>query len=138
MRQQLLFFLLRPGALLEAGSKAGTFVEIKDSRVGEGAKVPHLSYIGDAEIGAGSNIAAGNITANYDGANKHRTVIGKDVYTGADTVFVAPVEVGDGAMTGAGSVITGDIPPEGLGIARAKQRNIEGYAKKKGKSSKGE
>ena len=132
------FAYLRPGARLEAGSKAGTFVEIKNSRVGEGAKVPHLSYIGDAEIGAGSNIAAGNITANYDGASKHRTVIGKEVYTGADTVFVAPVEVGDGAMTGAGSVITGDVPPEGLGIARARQRNIEGYAKKKGKPSKSE
>jgi len=132
------FAYLRPGAVLEAGSKAGTFVEIKNSRVGEGAKVPHLSYIGDAEIGAGSNIAAGNITANYDGANKHRTVIGKDVYTGADTVFVAPVKVGDGAITGAGSVITGDVPRDGLGISRSKQRNVEGYAKKKGKSSKGE
>lgn len=131
------FAFLRPGARLEAGAKAGTFVEIKNSLVGEGAKVPHLSYIGDAEIGAGSNIAAGNITANYDGAGKHRTVIGKDVYTGADTVFVAPVEVGDGAMTGAGSVITGDVPSGGMGIARARQRNIEDYAKKKGKSGKG-
>jgi bifunctional UDP-N-acetylglucosamine pyrophosphorylase/glucosamine-1-phosphate N-acetyltransferase len=132
------FAFLRPGARLEAGAKAGTFVEIKNSRVGEGAKVPHLSYIGDAEIGAGSNIAAGNITANYDGVDKHRTVIGKYVHTGANTVFVAPVDVGDGAMTGAGSVITGDVPQDGLGIARAKQRNVEGYAKKKGKSSKGE
>lgn len=131
------YAFLRPGARLDAGAKAGTFVEIKNSRVGEGAKVPHLSYIGDAEIGAGSNIAAGNITANYDGVDKHRTMIGKDVYTGADTVFVAPVDVGDGAMTAAGSVITEDVPKEGLGIARSKQRNIEGYAKKRGKSGKG-
>ncbi len=132
------FAFLRPGARLEAGAKAGTFVEIKNSRVGEGAKVPHLSYIGDADIGAGTNVAAGNITANYDGANKHRTVIGKRVHTGADTVFVAPVEVGDGAMTGAGSVITGDVPPGGLGIARSRQRNIEGFAEKKMQAGKGE
>ena len=125
------FAYLRPGARLEEGAKAGTFVEIKNSRIGEGAKVPHLSYIGDAEVGAGTNIAAGNITANYDGINKHRTVIGRDVNTGADTVFVAPVEVGDGAMTGAGSVITDEVPPGDLGIARAKQRNVEGYARKK-------
>lgn len=132
------FCYLRPGARLEAGAKAGTFVEIKNSTVGEQAKVPHLSYIGDAEIGAGTNIAAGNITANYDGVNKHRTVIGSDVNTGADTVFVAPVEVGDGAMTGAGSVITNDVPAGGLGIGRARQKNVEGYAKKKNVKSKGE
>lgn len=122
---------LRPGALLQEGAKAGTFVEIKNSSVGPGAKVPHLSYIGDTEIGAGTNIAAGNITANYDGVRKHRTVIGSDVHTGADTVFVAPVNVGDGAMTGAGSVITGDVPAGDLGIARARQRNIESYAARK-------
>ena len=125
------FAYLRPGTRLAAGSKAGTFVEIKNSDVGEGAKVPHLSYIGDSEVGAGTNIGAGNITANYDGVGKFRTVIGSDVHTGADTVFVAPVEVGDGAMTGAGSVITGDVPSGGLGIARARQKNIEGYASKK-------
>ena len=125
------FAYLRPGARLEAGAKAGTFVEIKNSRVGEGAKVPHLSYVGDAEIGAGTNIAAGNITANYDGVSKHRTTIGRDVNTGADTVFVAPVEIGDGAMTGAGSVITNDVPAGDLGIARARQRNVKGYAKRK-------
>ncbi len=128
------FAFLRPGARLEEGAKAGTFVEIKNSRIGEGAKVPHLSYIGDADIGAGSNVAAGNITANYDGVNKHRTIIGEGVNTGADTVFVAPVEVGDGAMTGAGSVITGDVPAGDLGIARARQRNVEGYASKKRKT----
>lgn len=128
---------LRPGARLAAGSQAGTFVEIKNSSVGAGAKVPHLSYIGDAEIGPGTNIAAGNITANYDGVSKHRTVIGGGVHTGADTVFVAPVTVGDGAMTGAGSVITGDVPAGGLGIARARQRNVESYASRKLGEGKG-
>jgi len=132
------FAYLRPGARLEPGSKAGTFVEIKNSVVGEGAKVPHLSYIGDAEIGAGANIGAGNITANYDGNEKHRTMIGRQVKTGADTVFVAPVTVGDGAMTAAGSAITGDVPPDALGIGRARQKNIEGYALKKFGSSQGE
>ncbi|RJQ46161.1 MAG: UDP-N-acetylglucosamine diphosphorylase/glucosamine-1-phosphate N-acetyltransferase [Gaiellales bacterium] len=130
------FAYLRPGAALEQGAKAGTFVEIKNSRVGEGAKVPHLSYIGDAEIGAGANIGAGNITANYDGVSKHRTVIGSGVHTGADTVFVAPVEVGDGSMTGAGSVITEDIPGEALGIARSRQRNIGGFARRLSKAGR--
>ena len=125
------FAYLRPGARLAAGAKAGAFVEIKNSEIGAGAKVPHLSYVGDSEIGAGTNIGAGNITANYDGISKFRTVIGCDVHTGADTVFVAPVEIGNGAMTGAGSVITGDVPPDALGIGRARQRNIEGYASKK-------
>jgi len=125
------FAYLRPGARLDAGAKAGTFVEIKNSRVGEGSKVPHLSYIGDAEIGSGTNIGAGNITANYDGVDKHRTGIGSGVHTGANTVFVAPVNVGDGSMTGAGSVITGDVPDGSMGISRCKQKNVEGYASKK-------
>ncbi len=125
------FAYLRPGARLLQAAKVGTFVEIKNSVVGEAAKVPHLSYIGDAEIGSRTNIGAGNITANYDGLSKFRTVVGSGVHTGADTVFVAPVAVGDGAMTGAGSVITGDVPAEALGIARAKQKNIEGYAREK-------
>lgn len=128
---------LRPDARLAEGSRAGTFVEIKNSSVGAGAKVPHLSYIGDAEIGPGTNIAAGNITANYDGVRKHRTVIGGGVHTGADTVFVAPVTVGDGAMTGAGSVITGDVPAGDLGIARCRQRNVESYASRKLGGDKG-
>jgi bifunctional UDP-N-acetylglucosamine pyrophosphorylase/glucosamine-1-phosphate N-acetyltransferase len=102
---------LRPGTRLAAGVHVGTFVEIKNSDVGEGAKVPHLSYVGDAEIGAGSNIGAGNITANYDGRRKHRTRIGRGVHTGSNTVFVAPVEVGDDARTGAGAVVTRDVPP---------------------------
>ncbi|MEK7817824.1 MAG: bifunctional UDP-N-acetylglucosamine diphosphorylase/glucosamine-1-phosphate N-acetyltransferase GlmU [Actinomycetota bacterium] len=132
------FAYLRPGTRLQAGAKAGTFVEIKNSRVGQGAKIPHLSYVGDAEIGAGTNIGAGNITANYDGIRKHRTVIGSGVNTGADTVFVAPVVVGDGSMTGAGSVICEDVPGGGLGIARSRQRNVEGYARRKLEESGGE
>jgi bifunctional UDP-N-acetylglucosamine pyrophosphorylase / glucosamine-1-phosphate N-acetyltransferase len=122
------FAYLRPGARLEEGAKAGTFVEIKNSTVGPGAKVPHLSYIGDAEIGAGSNIGAGSITANYDGRDKHRTTIGSHVHVSVDTAFVAPVSVGDDAYTAAGSVITEDIPPGALGIARQRQTNKEGYA----------
>jgi bifunctional UDP-N-acetylglucosamine pyrophosphorylase/glucosamine-1-phosphate N-acetyltransferase len=122
------FAYLRPDAHLHPGSKAGTFVEIKNSEIGPGTKVPHLSYIGDADVGAGTNIGAGNITANYDGVHKHRTTIGADVKTSVDTAFVAPVTVGDGAYTGAGSVITDDVPPGALGIARARQSNVEGYA----------
>jgi bifunctional UDP-N-acetylglucosamine pyrophosphorylase/glucosamine-1-phosphate N-acetyltransferase len=124
------FAYLRPDAHLHDRSKAGTFVEIKNSEVGEGTKVPHLSYIGDADIGAGSNVGAGTITANYDGANKHRTTIGRGVRVSVHTSFVAPVEIGDGAYTGAGSVITDDVPPDALGIARARQRNVEGYAER--------
>ncbi len=125
------FCYLRPGATLQDGAKAGTYVEIKNSVLGEGAKVPHLSYIGDAEIGSGTNIGAGAITANYDGSSKQRTVIGKDVHTSSHNVFVAPVTIGDGAWTAAGSVITDDIPPDALGVARAKQTNIPGYGTRK-------
>jgi bifunctional UDP-N-acetylglucosamine pyrophosphorylase/glucosamine-1-phosphate N-acetyltransferase len=124
------FAYLRPGTRMEDGAKAGSFVEIKNSHIGEGTKVPHLSYIGDADVGAGTNIAAGNITANYDGRRKHRTVIGKNVRTSVDTSFVAPVSVGDGAYTGAGSVITEDVPAGALGIARAPQTNVEGYTER--------
>jgi bifunctional UDP-N-acetylglucosamine pyrophosphorylase/glucosamine-1-phosphate N-acetyltransferase len=122
------FAYLRPGAHLHEGAKAGAFVEIKNSEIGAGAKVPHLSYIGDADIGEGTNVAAGNVTANYDGVAKHRTTIGSGVRTGVDTTFVAPVSVGDGALTAAGSVITEDVPPGALGIARARQTNVDGYA----------
>jgi bifunctional UDP-N-acetylglucosamine pyrophosphorylase/glucosamine-1-phosphate N-acetyltransferase len=125
------FAYLRPGAHLHERAKAGTFVEIKNSEIGAGAKVPHLSYIGDADIGEGTNIGAGNITANYDGRNKHRTTIGAHVKTSVDTAFVAPVTVGDRAYTGAGSVITKDVPAGALGIARARQTNIEAYADRK-------
>jgi bifunctional UDP-N-acetylglucosamine pyrophosphorylase / glucosamine-1-phosphate N-acetyltransferase len=129
------FAYLRPGALLREGSKAGTFVEIKNSDVGEGTKIPHLSYIGDADIGAGGNLGAATITANYDGRAKHRTTIGKGVRTGVDTTLVAPVSVGEGAYTGAGSVIDQDIPEGALGIARARQTNVEGYAERRARES---
>ena len=126
------FAYLRPDADLAEGAKAGAFVEIKNSTIGRGTKVPHLSYIGDADVGEGTNIGAGNITANYDGRDKHRTTIGAGVRTSVDTAFVAPVTVGDGAYTGAGSVITEDVPPGALGIARERQRNVEGYAERRG------
>ena len=124
------FAYLRPGADLREGAKAGTFVEIKNSVVGAGSKVPHLSYVGDTDIGEGSNLGAGTITANYDGRRKHRTTIGDRVRISVDTALVAPVTVGDDAYTGAGSVITKDVPPGALGIARERQRNIEGYAER--------
>jgi bifunctional UDP-N-acetylglucosamine pyrophosphorylase/glucosamine-1-phosphate N-acetyltransferase len=125
------FCYLRPGTVLEAQSKAGTFVEMKNSRIGPEAKVPHLSYIGDAEIGERTNVGAGNITANYPhkpGLPKSRTRIGKNVRTGVQNAFVAPVEVGDGAWTAAGSVITKDVPADALAVARTRQENKEGYA----------
>jgi len=125
------FAFLRPGALLEDGAKAGTFVEIKNSQVGEGTKVPHLSYVGDAEIGPGSNLGAGTITANYDGFSKNRTVIGRDVRIGVDTMLIAPVEVGDAAYTGAGAVIKDDVPDGALAVSENAQRNIDGYAARK-------
>jgi bifunctional UDP-N-acetylglucosamine pyrophosphorylase / glucosamine-1-phosphate N-acetyltransferase len=133
------FAYLRPDAQIGEGAKAGSFVEIKNSEIGAGAKVPHLSYIGDADVGEGANLGASTVTANYDGRNKNRTKIGKNVHTGVDTTLVAPVEVGDDAYTGAGSVITDDIPTGALGISRADQKNVEGYAAKKDKeSSEGE
>jgi bifunctional UDP-N-acetylglucosamine pyrophosphorylase/glucosamine-1-phosphate N-acetyltransferase len=122
------FAYLRPGAVLEAAAKAGAFVEVKNSRIGEGAKVPHLAYVGDAEIGAGSNLGAGTITANYDGFRKNRTTIGRDARIGVDTMLIAPVEVGDGAYTGAGAVIKSDVPEGALAVSENTQRNIEGYA----------
>jgi bifunctional UDP-N-acetylglucosamine pyrophosphorylase / glucosamine-1-phosphate N-acetyltransferase len=124
------FAYLRPGTLLRTGAKAGTFVEIKNSDVGPGAKVPHLSYIGDADVGAHTNLGAGTITANYDGRAKHRTTIGSGVHGGVDTSFVAPVKVGNGAYTAAGSVVTEDVPPGALAVARSRQRNVEGYAER--------
>jgi bifunctional UDP-N-acetylglucosamine pyrophosphorylase/glucosamine-1-phosphate N-acetyltransferase len=125
------FAYLRPDAHLQPKAKAGAFVEIKNSTIGTGTKVPHLSYIGDADVGENTNIGAGNITANYDGKHKHRTTIGDNVRTSVDTAFVAPVEVGDGAYTGAGSVITEDVPANALGIARARQTNIADYAERR-------
>jgi bifunctional UDP-N-acetylglucosamine pyrophosphorylase/glucosamine-1-phosphate N-acetyltransferase len=125
------FAYLRPGTILRAGSKAGSFVEIKNSDVGAGTKVPHLSYIGDADIGEGTNLGASTITANYDGYVKHRTTIGARVKTSVDTTLIAPVTVGDDAFTGAGSVISKDVPPGALGIGRAEQRNVDGYAQRR-------
>jgi bifunctional UDP-N-acetylglucosamine pyrophosphorylase / glucosamine-1-phosphate N-acetyltransferase len=125
------FAYLRPGAELAEGAKAGTFVEIKNSRIGEGAKVPHLAYVGDADVGAGSNLGAGTITANYDGFRKNRTAIGEKVRIGVDTMLIAPVEVGDGAYTGAGAVIKSDVPEGALAVSENEQRNIEGYAARK-------
>jgi bifunctional UDP-N-acetylglucosamine pyrophosphorylase / glucosamine-1-phosphate N-acetyltransferase len=125
------FCYLRPGTVLEANAKAGTFVEIKNSRIGARTKVPHLSYIGDAEIGEGTNIAAGNITVNYPhqpGRPKSRTKIGGNVRTGVQNAFVAPVEVGEGAWVAAGTVVTKDVPPGALAVGRARQENKEGYA----------
>jgi bifunctional UDP-N-acetylglucosamine pyrophosphorylase / glucosamine-1-phosphate N-acetyltransferase len=122
------FAYLRPGARIGDGAKIGTFVEVKNSEIGAGAKIPHLSYIGDADVGEEANVAAGNITANYDGRRKHRTIIGKRAKTGVNTSYVAPVSVGDDAYTGAGSIITEDVPDGALGIARPEQKNVEGYA----------
>jgi bifunctional UDP-N-acetylglucosamine pyrophosphorylase/glucosamine-1-phosphate N-acetyltransferase len=122
------FGYLRPGAVLRKGAKAGTFVEVKNSDIGAGAKVPHLSYIGDADVGEGSNLGAGSITANYDGRQKHRTKIGSRVRGGVDTSYVAPVTVGDDAYTAAGSVVTKDVPAGALAVARSRQENIEGFA----------
>ena len=122
------FAYLRPKAELADGAKAGTFVEVKNSKIGSGAKIPHLSYIGDADVGAGSNLGAATITANYDGREKHRTTIGEGVRTAVDTTLVAPVTIGDGAYTGANSAITDDVPAGALAISRPDQVNIEGYA----------
>jgi bifunctional UDP-N-acetylglucosamine pyrophosphorylase/glucosamine-1-phosphate N-acetyltransferase len=122
------FSYLRPGTVVGEGAKVGAFVEVKNSNIGAGAKVPHLSYIGDTDVGEQANLGASTITANYDGRKKHRTKIGKSAKTGVHTSLVAPVDVGDRSYTGAGSVITGDIPEGALGIARERQKNVEGYA----------
>ncbi len=122
---------LRPGAVLGRGAKVGTYVEVKRSTVGEGSKVPHLSYMGDATIGAGANVGAGSITCNYDGKHKHPTFIGDGAFIGSDTMLVAPVSIGKDAVTGAGSVITRDVPDGALGLERSEQRAIEGYTERK-------
>jgi bifunctional UDP-N-acetylglucosamine pyrophosphorylase/glucosamine-1-phosphate N-acetyltransferase len=121
------FARLRPGSELGAKAHVGNFVELKNARLGEGAKAGHLSYLGDAQIGARTNIGAGTITCNYDGANKHLTTLGEDVFIGSNNSLVAPVDISSGATTAAGSTITQNIPAEQLGVARARQRNIEGW-----------
>ncbi|NYI05983.1 bifunctional UDP-N-acetylglucosamine diphosphorylase/glucosamine-1-phosphate N-acetyltransferase GlmU [Allostreptomyces psammosilenae] len=125
------FAYLRPGTRLGRKAKAGAFVEMKNAEVGDGSKVPHLSYVGDATIGEGTNIGAATVFVNYDGVSKHRTVIGSHCRTGSDNMFIAPVEVGDGAYTAAGSVITKDVPPGALGVSRAQQRNVAGWVARK-------
>jgi bifunctional UDP-N-acetylglucosamine pyrophosphorylase/glucosamine-1-phosphate N-acetyltransferase len=122
---------VRPGTVLREGTKAGSFVEIKASEVGTGSKVPHLSYVGDARIGKGTNVGAGTVTVNYDGYRKHQTVIGDDVRIGSDTMLVAPLRVGKGAVTGAGSTITKDVPAGSLAVERSEQRVVKGYRKRK-------
>lgn len=125
------FAYLRPGAVVGRGAKVGSYVEVKASSIGEGSKVPHLSYIGDATIGRGTNIGAGTITVNYDGYDKHKTVIGDNVRIGSDTMLVAPVTVGNDAFTGAGSVVTQDVPDGALAVERTTQKNVDGYAEKR-------
>ncbi|WP_055574418.1 bifunctional UDP-N-acetylglucosamine diphosphorylase/glucosamine-1-phosphate N-acetyltransferase GlmU [Streptomyces prasinopilosus] len=122
---------LRPGTRLGRGGKIGTYVETKNASIGEGSKVPHLSYVGDATIGDFSNIGAASVFVNYDGQDKHHTTVGSHCRTGSDNMFVAPVTVGDGAYTAAGSVITKDVPPGSLAVARGQQRNIEGWVARK-------
>jgi bifunctional UDP-N-acetylglucosamine pyrophosphorylase/glucosamine-1-phosphate N-acetyltransferase len=121
------FAFLRPGTVLERGGKIGAFVETKNSRIGEGAKVPHLSYVGDAEIGEGTNIGAGTIVANYDGVHKHRTSVGRHARTGSNNTFIAPVTIGDGAVTGGGTVVREDVPPGALAVSAGPQRTLEGW-----------
>lgn len=125
------FAYLRPGSKLCRKAKVGTFVETKASEIGEGAKVPHLTYVGDATIGEGTNIGASSVFVNYDGVKKHRTTIGANARTGSDNMFIAPVEVGDGAYTAAGSVITDNVPPGAMAVARARQRNIPGWVERR-------
>ncbi len=125
------FSYLRPGSEVRARGKIGAFVETKNSVIGEGAKVPHLSYVGDAEIGEGANIGAGTIVANYDGVKKHRTKVGRHAKTGSNNTFVAPVEIGDGAGTAGGTVVREDVPPGALAVSSGPQRNLEGWAQRK-------
>lgn len=129
---------LRPGTVLHEGSKAGSFVEMKKAVVGRGTKVPHLAYLGDATVGEDTNIGAGTITCNYDGFEKHETHIGDRVFIGSDTMLVAPVTVGDDAITGAGSVITKDVAPGSLAVERSPQKEVPGYAERRAKLAESE
>lgn len=130
------YTFLRPGAKLAKATKVGAYVEVKNSEIGEGSKVPHLSYIGDGKIGKNSNVGAGTIFANYDGEKKDQTVVGDFVKIGSDNVLVAPVTIGDGAYTAAGSVIVEDVEPGAMGVARGKQKNVLGWVKRKRPNSK--
>lgn len=131
------FAYIRPGCVLEQGVKVGDFVELKKAKIGVKSKVPHLSYIGDTTMGSGVNIGAGTITCNYDGVNKWTTVIGNGAFVGSNTNFVAPVEIGESAVIGAGSTITENVPDNALSVARGRQKNIEGYTGKKSTKEKG-
>src|SRR4051812_33741993 len=131
------FAYLRPGTTLGIGGKIGTFVETKNAQIGDGAKVPHLSYVGDAEIGEGTNIGAGTIFANYDGVNKHRTKVGRHARTGSHNTFIAPVEIGDGAVTGGGTVVRRDVPPGALAVSGGPQRHIDAWVLRKRKGTAG-
>ena len=128
---------LRPGTILGRDTKAGSFVEIKASKIGDGSKVPHLAYVGDATIGRDVNVGAGTITCNFDGYEKHRTVIGDGAFIGSDTMLVAPVRIGRNAVTGAGSTITRDVPDGELAVERSEQRNVAGYAERRAKRRRG-
>jgi bifunctional UDP-N-acetylglucosamine pyrophosphorylase/glucosamine-1-phosphate N-acetyltransferase len=130
------FCHLRPLSHVGPDAKIGNFVELKKSRIGRGAKVPHLSYVGDAQVGAGANLGAGTITCNYDGVNKHETVIGAEAFIGTNTSLVAPVTIGEGAYVAAGSVITKSVPPGALAVARGKQEVREGWAARKKQAKK--
>jgi bifunctional UDP-N-acetylglucosamine pyrophosphorylase/glucosamine-1-phosphate N-acetyltransferase len=125
------FARLRPGCNLADSTKAGAFVDVKNSTIGRGSKVPHLSYVGDTSIGQGVNVGAGTITVNFDGQNKHATKIEDGASIGSDTMLIAPVRVGKNAVTGAGSVITRDVPAGALAVERGEQRNIAGYRERK-------
>ncbi|MDO4541920.1 MAG: DapH/DapD/GlmU-related protein, partial [Bacillota bacterium] len=124
------FAYLRPKTELQDTVKVGDFVEIKNSVVAEGTKIPHLTYIGDSDVGKGCNIACGTITCNYDGFKKHRTTIGDNAFVGCNASLVSPVHIGDGAYVAAGAVVTKDVPSDSLSVARSRQKNIEGWAKK--------
>ncbi|HEU5066792.1 MAG TPA: DapH/DapD/GlmU-related protein, partial [Sphingomicrobium sp.] len=124
------FARIRPGTRLAEGTKVGNFVELKKADVGRGAKVNHLSYVGDSEVGEGANIGAGTITCNYDGFRKYVTVIGAGAFIGSNTALVAPVTIGDGAIVGAGSVITRDVEPDSLAVERNEQKGISGWARR--------
>jgi bifunctional UDP-N-acetylglucosamine pyrophosphorylase/glucosamine-1-phosphate N-acetyltransferase len=125
------FARLRSGTKVSEGAKVGNFVEVKNALLEPGAKVSHLSYIGDAQIGVGANIGAGTITCNYDGFLKSQTIIGKGAFVGSNTALVAPVTIGDGAIVGAGSTITKDVNADALSVARAPQKSVDGWAKRK-------
>jgi len=131
------FSFIREGSVLQEGSYVGKFVEVKKSNIGKRSKVPHLSYVGDATLGEDVNIGAGTITCNYDGEKKNPSFIGNGCFVGSDTMLVAPVTLGDGSYTAAGSVITRDVPPGSLAIGRARQRNLEGWSAKRKKPEEG-